>query len=145
HAQLPAHDPGFPRREVIISWRRLSPTRETDHTPPPARRSVGRTPTVYEPRADLYSLDMRSPAHAARAALIACAVGAGVALASGSALAVGEAITDVRVMGNNRTDESTIRSVAGVTIGDTLELDTLDVVRERLNTTGLFADVNVWW
>ena len=23
--------------------------------------------------------------------------------------------------------------------------DTLDMVRERLNTTGLFADVNVWW
>ena len=33
----------------------------------------------------------------------------------------------------------------GVSIGDTLEMDTLDMVRERLNTTGLFADVNVWW
>ena len=38
-----------------------------------------------------------------------------------------------------------MRSVAGVSIGDTLEADTLDLVRERLNTTGLFADVNVWW
>ena len=33
----------------------------------------------------------------------------------------------------------------GVSIGDTLETDTLDIVRERLNTAGLFADVNVWW
>jgi len=51
----------------------------------------------------------------------------------------------VRVLGNQRTEESTVRSVAGISIGDTLEVDTLDMVRERLNTTGLFADVNVWW
>ena len=38
-----------------------------------------------------------------------------------------------------------MRSVAGVSIGDTLETGTLDMVRERLNTTGLFSDVNVWW
>ena len=62
-----------------------------------------------------------------------------------AAFAVGEEITDVRVLGNQRTEESTVRSIAGVSIGDTLELDTLDMVRERLNTTGLFADVNVWW
>ena len=61
------------------------------------------------------------------------------------ALAVGETITDVRVLDNQRTEESTVRSIAGVSIGDTLEADTLDKVRERLNTTGLFADVNVWW
>ena len=48
-------------------------------------------------------------------------------------------------MGNVRTEESTVRSIAGVSIGDTMETDTLDTVRERLNTTGLFADVNVWW
>ncbi len=54
-------------------------------------------------------------------------------------------ITDVRVLDNQRTEESTVRSIAGVSIGDTLEADTLDMVRERLNTTGLFADVNVWW
>lgn len=51
----------------------------------------------------------------------------------------------MRVLGNQRTEESTVRSVAGIQIGDTLEMDTLDMVRERLNTTGLFADVNVWW
>src|SRR6187551_939700 len=81
----------------------------------------------------------------ARASLVACAVGLGLALAAAPALAVGEEITDVRVMGNQRTEESTVRSVAGISIGDTLEMDTLDLVRERLNTTGLFADVNVWW
>ena len=47
--------------------------------------------------------------------------------------------------GNVRTEESTVRSIAGISIGDTLETDTLDMVRERLNTAGLFADVNVWW
>ena len=77
--------------------------------------------------------------------LVACAVGLGLALAAAPALAAGEEITDVRVMGNARTEESTVRSVAGVSIGDTLETGTLDMVRERLNTTGLFSDVNVWW
>ena len=66
-------------------------------------------------------------------------------LARAGACAVGEQITDVRVLDNQRTEESTVRSIAGISIGDTLEADTLDTVRERLNTTGLFADVNVWW
>lgn len=64
---------------------------------------------------------------------------------AGTALALGEPIVDVRVLGAVRTDESTVRSIAGVRIGDTLENETLALVRERLNTTGLFADVNVWW
>src|SRR6478735_12230084 len=81
----------------------------------------------------------------ARVTFLACVVGLGIALASSPALAVGEEITDVRVLGNQRTEESTVRSVAGIQIGDTLEMDTLDMVRERLNTTGLYADVNVWW
>ena len=88
---------------------------------------------------------MRLPRSPARATLLACVLGLGVALAASPALAVGEEITDVRVLGNQRTEESTVRSVAGISIGDTLEMDTLDMVRERLNTTGLFADVNVWW
>src|SRR5262245_38977046 len=66
-------------------------------------------------------------------------------LAARPARALGEAITDVRVMDNSRTEESTVRSIAGVSIGDTMEIDTLDRARERLNTAGLFADVNVWW
>jgi outer membrane protein insertion porin family len=63
----------------------------------------------------------------------------------GIARAVGERITDVRVMGNSRTTEDTIRSLAGVRIGETLDADTLQTVRARLNTAGLFADLNVWW
>jgi outer membrane protein insertion porin family len=59
--------------------------------------------------------------------------------------AIGEPVTDVRVLDNQRTEESTVRSIAGINIGDTLQTDTLDTARERLNTSGLFADVNVWW
>jgi outer membrane protein assembly factor BamA len=61
------------------------------------------------------------------------------------AWAFGEPITDVRILDNQRTEESTVRSIAGINIGDTLQSDTLDLVREHLNTSGLFADVNVWW
>jgi outer membrane protein insertion porin family len=89
---------------------------------------------------------MASPCFAARVASTAALLVLGLAwVAPRPALAVGEPITDVRVLDNQRTEETTVRSIAGVVIGDTLEADTLDVVRERLNTTGLFADVNVWW
>ena len=40
-----------------------------------------------------------------------------VALTAGRAWAVGETITDVRILGNQRTDEDTVRSIAGVKIG----------------------------
>jgi hypothetical protein len=69
----------------------------------------------------------------------------GVLIAPTRALAIGETIVDVRVLDNARTEESTVRSIAGVSNGDILNADTLDQVRERLNTSGLFADVNVWW
>ena len=82
---------------------------------------------------------------AARGTLAIALIAIGIATFARPAFAVGEAITDVRVLDNQRTEESTVRSVAGISIGDTLEADTLDLVRERLNTTGLFADVNVWW
>jgi outer membrane protein insertion porin family len=72
-------------------------------------------------------------------------VALGVAWGAAPAFAIGEQITDVRILDNQRTEETTVRSIAGVVIGDTLQSDTLDTVRERLNTTGLFADVNVWW
>ncbi|HVZ74311.1 MAG TPA: BamA/TamA family outer membrane protein [Polyangia bacterium] len=68
-----------------------------------------------------------------------------MAFAPRRALAFGETITDVRILDNQRTDEATVRSIAGISPHDTLEVDTLDTVRERLNTSGLFADVNVWW
>jgi len=66
-------------------------------------------------------------------------------LASGRALAIGEVITDIRVQDNARTLEETVRQMAGINIGEVLEIDTLDRVRERLNTSGLFSDVNVFW
>ncbi len=82
---------------------------------------------------------------AATVVLPAMAFAIVVLLAPARAWAVGESITDVRILGNSRTAEDTVRSIAGVKIGDTLELDTLDLTRERLQTAGLFADVNVWW
>ena len=88
---------------------------------------------------------MSSTRLALRAVGVAAVMGVTLAGFSGPAIAVGEEITDVRVLGNVRTEESTVRSRAGVSIGDTMEADTLDTVRDRLNTTGLFADVNVWW
>src|SRR5262245_12638834 len=49
-----------------------------------------------------------------------------VLIGSGSAAwALGESITDVKVLGNVRTGEDTIRSLAGVDIGDQMEADTL--------------------
>ncbi len=56
-----------------------------------------------------------------------------------------EIITDVRVKNAVRTNEETVRSIAGISIGDRLMPDTLDHVRERLYTSGLFAGVNVYW
>jgi len=54
-------------------------------------------------------------------------------------------ITDVVVRGANRTDEDTIRAIGGVDPGDTLEQDTLELVRERLGNSGLFAKQDVFW
>jgi outer membrane protein assembly factor BamA len=68
-----------------------------------------------------------------------------VLLLAARAWAVGEEITDVRVQNAVRTGEETVRSIAGVSIGQYLQADTLDVVRERLHTSGLFSDVNVYW
>ena len=77
--------------------------------------------------------------------LVALLLAVGMILAARPVAAVGEQVTDIRVLGNGRTEEDTVRSLAGIKIGDSLESDTLATVRERLNTSGLFADVNVWW
>lgn len=76
---------------------------------------------------------------------LACALLAVGVLAASSAKAQQEIITDVRVKNSARTDEETVRSIAGISIGDTLRSDTLDIARERLHTSGLFSDVNVYW
>jgi len=68
-----------------------------------------------------------------------------VSLIAAQAWALDEVITDVRVQNAVRTDEATVRSIAGVSIGQLLKPDTLDLMRERLHTSGLFADVNVYW
>jgi outer membrane protein insertion porin family len=76
----------------------------------------------------------------------ACLTGIALALAvPRAAFAIGEVIRDIRVEDNARTDEETVRSIAGISIGDVMEIHTLESVRERLNTSGLFADVNVYW
>jgi outer membrane protein insertion porin family len=61
------------------------------------------------------------------------------------AFAQEEVITDVQVKGALRTSEQTVRSISGIDIGDTLHNDTLDTARERLHTSGMFADINVYW
>jgi outer membrane protein assembly factor BamA len=66
-------------------------------------------------------------------------------LASSRAQAQQEIITDVRVVNAVRTNEETVRSIAGISIGEPLLSDTLDIARERLHTSGMFADVNVYW
>jgi outer membrane protein insertion porin family len=76
---------------------------------------------------------------------IACAFAVLGVLASSQAQAQQEMITDVRVVNSVRTNEETVRSIAGISIGDPLLSDTLDIARERLHTSGMFADVNVYW
>lgn len=77
--------------------------------------------------------------------LAALAAVALVALLPTAAWGIGEVITEIQIQDNVRTHEDTIRSIAGIDIGDELKLDTLEKVRERLHTSGLFADVNVFW
>jgi outer membrane protein assembly factor BamA len=66
-------------------------------------------------------------------------------MAGRPAHAIGEPITDIRIRDNMRTEEDTIRAIAGISIGETMDVQTLDMVRERLNSCGLFADVDVYW
>ncbi len=76
---------------------------------------------------------------------LVCLAALAVSLTAAQAWAMDEAITDIRVHNAVRTDEETVRSIAGVSIGQHMQPDTLDIVRERLHTSGLFADVNVYW
>ena len=76
---------------------------------------------------------------------LACLAALAVSLSAAPAWAMDEVITDVRVLNAVRTDEETVRSIAGISIGQLLRPDTLDIMRERLHSSGLFADVNVYW
>lgn len=86
-----------------------------------------------------------APARRVRRGFAALALLLASLAAPAPARAVGEVITDVRVKGAARTSEDTIRAIAGLEVGDELEKDTLDLVRERLNNSSLFASVNVYW
>jgi outer membrane protein insertion porin family len=77
--------------------------------------------------------------------LLACLAALAVSLSATPVWALDEVITDVRVLNAVRTDEETVRSIAGISIGQLLRPDTLDIMRERLHSSGLFADVNVYW
>jgi outer membrane protein assembly factor BamA len=66
-------------------------------------------------------------------------------LASTRAYAQREVITDVRVENAVRTNVETILSISGLTIGEVLETDTLDMARQRLNSSGMFASVDVYF
>ena len=72
------------------------------------------------------------------AALVTC-------LTAVQAWAMDETILDIRVQNAVRTDEETVVSISGLSIGQRMQPDTLDIVRERLHSAGLFADVNVYW
>lgn len=76
---------------------------------------------------------------------LACVVVVLGILVSSRAQAQQEVITDVRVVNAVRTNEETVRSIAGISIGEPLLSDTLDIARERLHTSGMFADINVYW
>jgi len=75
---------------------------------------------------------------------LTCLAVLAVSLTAAPAWAVDEVITDIRVHNAVRTDEETVRSISGLSIGQLTKPDTLDLVRERLHTSGLFADVNVY-
>ena len=62
-------------------------------------------------------------------------------LAASRAQADGEIVTDVRVHDAVRTEEETVRSIAGISIGEQLQSDTLDIARERLLTGINEADI----
>ena len=69
------------------------------------------------------------------------------ALTAGPAQAAGEQITDVLVRGNSRTNESTVRSIAGISIGDISgSRHAGHGAREAQQAAvASLRDVNVWW
>ena len=60
------------------------------------------------------SLSMASLRLAVRGTLAIALIAIGIAISARPAFAVGEEITDVRVLDNQRTEESTVRSIAGL-------------------------------
>jgi outer membrane protein assembly factor BamA len=58
---------------------------------------------------------------------------------------IGEPITEVKIVDNTRTGSATVEYIAGVKKGQLLTFELIETARERLLTTGLFKDVNLYW
>ena len=59
--------------------------------------------------------------------------------------AVAERIVDIRVDGNTKTTDDTVRLIANIDKGDNLTPDRAEQVRQDLVTSGLFKEVQVYW
>ena len=74
-----------------------------------------------------------------RVVLVACV------LALGAGIARAESIGDVVVEGNSKTQKATVLLIARVAEGDPFTVDMVDQIRQRLVTSGLFSEVEVFW
>ncbi len=59
--------------------------------------------------------------------------------------AAAERIVEIRVDGNTKTTDATVKLIAGVATGDELRPDVAERVRQDLVTSGLFQEVQVYW
>jgi outer membrane protein assembly factor BamA len=57
----------------------------------------------------------------------------------------GQVITAILVVDNAKTDSNTIEYIAGIKIGDTLSEELVSTAKLRLQSTGLFKDVQISW
>ncbi|HEX4460977.1 MAG TPA: BamA/TamA family outer membrane protein [Polyangia bacterium] len=58
---------------------------------------------------------------------------------------LGQLVADVKVVDNTRTDNETVQYIAGVKVGMTLTPELVQIMSERLNTVGLFKNVEIHW
>jgi outer membrane protein insertion porin family len=58
---------------------------------------------------------------------------------------MGQLVVDVKVVDNTRTDFETVQYIAGVKIGMTLTPELVEIMRERLQTVGLFKNIDIRW
>jgi outer membrane protein assembly factor BamA len=57
----------------------------------------------------------------------------------------GQIVTAIKVVDNAKTDSNTIEYLAGVKIGDTLSEELVATAKIRLQSSGLFKDVQITW
>jgi outer membrane protein assembly factor BamA len=65
------------------------------------------------------------------------------AVASSAAAQTPETVSEVRIHGNYRTPDADVLALAGVTIGQPIDVAGIDAVSERLRKTGRFQSVEV--